>query len=456
VPDGHRHGIALLAVGLSVSSCVPVSGPGVSQHRVQPGNGKGHLIEAILDKRLGEYLNNRLATRFAGLKRSGPSKSGAPVPQTLTTLAKPSKPATAPAATPSATGLGMQDYYDMFWLGNITIGSPDQGPFSVVFDTGSADLWVVDSSCGSGASWCTKKQCALSPQFNSSVSTSYSVDGTPFQIGYGDGSYALGFQGVDTVKIADSNGGSPLAIPNTGFAQAINVDSRTLAAPMAGILGLGFQCSSTNVIPPPFLNAVQQGLVPQSIFSIYLETESDETAVDDAPAGGVFTFGGLDSTNCGSVVDWIDLSTLQFWQFPYDAINVGSKSIDIYGLDVISDSGTSLLIGDYYIVKPIAKAVGAKLNDDYGVYTIKCDATYNPVTFVIHGNSYNLTSSVLNVDIGLGNNQCLFAAIPVPFFSDFMGIDWILGDPFIRQWCAVHDVVNQQIGFAPNLNLQSS
>jgi hypothetical protein len=352
--------------------------------------------------------------------------------------------------------MGVMDYYDMLWLGNVTIGTPEQGPYSVVFDTGSADLWVLDSTCGTGRSTRTLKQCNTTPMFNSSTSTSYVADGKWFGIRYGDGSYAVGFQGVDQVKILDSNGNSPLVIPNTGFAQAYDVDQRTVMGAISGILGLGFQCSSTNYVIPPFINAVNQGLVPQSIFSIYLETESDESQVDAAPAGGVFTFGGTDSTNCGSVIDWIDLSTTQFWQFSYDSINVGKKSIDNIGLDIISDSGTSLIIGDAYMVAPIAKAVGAKLNTDYNVYTVKCDASYTPVTFVINGNSYNLTSSVLTMDLGLGNNKCLFAMIPVQNFWYYMGIDFLMGDPWIRQYCAMHDVVNQQIGFAPTLALQSS
>jgi hypothetical protein len=441
--------LALLAVGLNLASCIPVSSPSVVSHRVQSGNGKGHLIQAIKDKRLGEYLKTRLPARYGGVK------NGAPVDRTVS---EPKPEAELDFATPGvATALGMMDYNDMFWLGNITIGTPEQGPYSVNFDTGSADLWVVDKSCGvDPRSIRTYKQCNSTTQFNQALSTSYVPDGRKFGIGYGDGSYAVGFQGIDTVKIADVNGTSPLVIPNAGFAQAYNVDRFTLGSPMAGILGLGFQCSSTNYVAPPFISAVQQQLVAQSVFSIYLETESSEsTTVDAAPAGGTFTFGGLDSTNCGDVVGWSDLTSKQFWQFSYDSINVGKTNVDINGGDVISDSGTSLLIGDAAVVKPIAKAVKAS-DSGYGFYVVNCDATYKPVTFVINGNSYNLTSSVLTVDVGFGSNYCLFAAIPVPGLTRYMGIDWILGDPFIRQYCAVHDVINERIGFAPALALQSS
>ena len=75
--------------------------------------------------------------------------------------------------------------------------------------------------------------------------------------------------------------------------------------------------------------------------------------------------------------------------------------------------------------------------------------TYDPVTFVINGNEYNLTSAVLTVDMGIGNNTCVLSTIPLNM--EYWGFDWLLGDPFIRQWCHIHDVQNLQQGFAPAL-----
>jgi len=59
-------------------------------------------------------------------------------------------------------------------------------------------------------------------------------------------------------------------------------------------------------------------------------------------------------------------------------------------------------VGDSKLVKKVGKQVGATYYKDYGLYTIKCNATYDPISFSINGKVYNLTSDVLTMDIGIG------------------------------------------------------
>jgi len=40
----------------------------------------------------------------------------------------------------------LMDWYDNFYLSNITLGTPPQ-QFTIVPDTGSSNLWVIDTTC---------------------------------------------------------------------------------------------------------------------------------------------------------------------------------------------------------------------------------------------------------------------------------------------------------------------
>jgi len=339
---------------------------------------------------------------------------------------------------------GLNDWQDSVWIGNITLGTPPQ-PFAILLDTGSSNLWVPDSSCTK-----KNKKCKQRQRYNSTASSTYKKIGTKFEIEYADGSYTKGFLGNDTFGIGDV--GNQLIIPNTTFAQATSEDSGSYDDPFDGVFGLAFQSISVDNVVPPLINAINMGLMDQPIFTVYLATEGN--TVDMTEAGGVFTFGAIDTDNCGDVIDYKDLTTADWWNFNIDGVNVGTSYKNNKNVTVVSDSGTSLLIGTTKTIKAIAKAVKAKWNSNYDVYLIGCDATYDPITFTINGLQYNLTSAVLTMDVGLGNGKCLFAGYPMNM--DGWGIDWILGDPWIRQFCQIYDIGQERIGFAPSLALANA
>ena len=110
----------------------------------------------------------------------------------------------------------------MIYVGNITIGTPPQ-QFSVVFDTGSTDLWVPSVYCHSMACGeCTAPAPLVLPPspflvkqadgnssplsavthniFDPFQSSTFRFSATPIRLEYGSGMVS-GFLGYDTVRV---------------------------------------------------------------------------------------------------------------------------------------------------------------------------------------------------------------------------------------------------------------
>nr|CDJ87273.1 Propeptide and Peptidase A1 domain containing protein [Haemonchus contortus] len=58
----------------------------------------------------------------------------------------------------NAVPQNVNDYEDEEYIGNITIGTPEQ-QFQVILDTGSSNLWIPDSTCGQVHENCQDLNC---------------------------------------------------------------------------------------------------------------------------------------------------------------------------------------------------------------------------------------------------------------------------------------------------------
>jgi len=350
----------------------------------------------------------------------------------------------------------VDDFVDLFYVGNITIGTPDQ-TFNIILDTGSSNLWVADSTCehthsdtsSSQASYSNEepgpKVCDNKNRFKSSKSSTYVKNGKPLKIAYGTGSMK-GFLGEDTLRFGEV-GTDQLIVPKTTFGQATELADFFADVPIDGILGLAFRIIAADFVVPPLINAINQQILDKPLFSVWLDTEGNDQS-GSRRNGGVFTYGDIDTDNCGPVIDYVSVTFDSYWLFPIHGVQQGSFSTTNKQY-VISDTGTSLIIGPTKIVDSIIAHVDAEYDDEQGAYLVNCDAKYDPVVFTINEKQYALTSRVLTMDIGLGNNKCLFGIVPY----DLGFPQWILGDPFIRQYCNIYDIGLSRIGFAKAKNL---
>uniref|UniRef100_A0A914WZ96 Peptidase A1 domain-containing protein n=1 Tax=Plectus sambesii TaxID=2011161 RepID=A0A914WZ96_9BILA len=337
--------------------------------------------------------------------------------------------------SPSIVQQPFNDYDDVVYVANITVGKPQQ-QFVVILDTGSANFWIPDKTCaGAGRS---SDPCARKTKFDSSASTTYKNDGRKWSIYYGSGS-ANGFLGMDTTCFGGI-GTKQLCVVNNTFGQAVHIAPFFEYDAYDGILGMAFQSLAVDHVMPPLIQAISQGLLDQPIFTVWL---THVGLAGNVPGGGRYTYGGLDSDNCGPVIAYVPLSSATYWQFRMGGVSSGSYSSGA-GWEVISDTGTSFIGAPLSIVTQLASVVGATFDNQYSSYFINCQASSPDIVFTIGTQQYVVKKE--NYIIPFGSGRCEFT-----FFAKTgggFGPTWILGDTFIRQYCNIHDIGQTRIGFA--------
>ncbi|KAJ1357695.1 Inositol hexakisphosphate and diphosphoinositol-pentakisphosphate kinase [Parelaphostrongylus tenuis] len=162
---------------------------------------------------------------------------------------------------------------------------------------------------------------------------------------------------------------------------------------------------------------------------------------------GLITYGALDTTNCDQNVKYVPLTSQTYWQFSIEGFSVGGFS-EKKAEDVISDTGNSFIRAPLYIVKEIANQTGARFSQRFGIFIVECSTTVAQpdLEFSINGVKYHVPSKEYVMDFGLGSGMCGLAIFPSD--SGGFGPSWILGDPWIRTYCNIHDFGQKRIGFA--------
>ncbi|KAF9928920.1 Vacuolar protease A [Mortierella alpina] len=320
-------------------------------------------------------------------------------------------------------GVPLSNYMNAQYYGEISIGSPPQ-TFSVVFDTGSSNLWVPSTHCSSIA-------CFLHRRYNSAESSTFKANGTEFGIQYGSGALE-GIISSDHVEV----GG--VVIKKQDFGESVKEPGLAFAfGKFDGIFGLGYDTISVLGVVPPFYNLVNQKLIDEPVFGFHMGNA-------DSASGGQMTLGGHDPSLYEGELQWHDVRRKGYWEINLNKIKLGDEEVELDAGGVI-DTGSSLIVLNTNLAEMINTQLGAKKNWA-GQYTIECDqvASLPSFSFFFGKKEYKLEGADYVLNAG---GSCISGFMGMDF-PEAMGDLWIVGDVFLRKYYSVYDLGNNRVGFA--------
>ena len=291
------------------------------------------------------------------------------------------------------------------YASKITIGSNKQQQ-TVVIDTGSSDLWVVDSN----AQCQDNVQCKNDGTYNPSSSTTYKNLNTPFAIRYGDGSTSQGTWGLETV------GFGGISITGQQFADV------TTTSVNQGILGIGYKTNEANAnydnVP---VTLKKQGIISTNAYSLYLNAPN--------AASGTIIFGGVDNAKYSGSLIKEQVTQSNQLTISLGSINYAGTTYSNNNGDALLDSGTTLTYLTPDVASAIAEQAGAHYvtyPDGSGLWEIGCDASTSGNVVYSFANGAKITVPLSELVYGSsGDGYCVWG---IQQEEDFA----ILGDNFLR------------------------
>ncbi|KAI6240649.1 Peptidase A1 domain-containing protein [Aphelenchoides fujianensis] len=287
-------------------------------------------------------------------------------------------------------GQRLQNNRDIEYKGVVSLGNQK---FTVVFDTGSDILWVPAAEYGTGS--------------------------------------AVGSYYQDYFAFGDPRGPQLKLRRPVTFGAA---DRMTFSD--EGILGLSFPQKGSPT--PVFQQAVQEGLMDAPIFTAWFRKCNGDCA-----NGGLISLGSQDLRHCVPVrrSHWVPVERgAVHWTFTMDGIAAtGYQHAE--KTQAITDTGTSFIVGPSAVVDALANAIGATAAG--GGFFVPCTKNF-ALVLTIRGYRYPIAAEQLVLrDPGLESSGLCVLAMSGSDDFDF----WILGAPFIRTFCQVHDVRNYRVAF---------
>jgi hypothetical protein len=272
------------------------------------------------------------------------------------------------------------------------------------------------------------------------------MDGSTWNITYGDGSFASGGVYTDTVTIG--------GIKNTQQAVecANAISPAFITGQDDGLLGLAFSVNTVkpNPVPTPVANMDAQDAIPpeNEVFTCKLSRHDEEP--------GFYTFGFIDEAHVqvrtphyAPVID-----TSGFWKVVSSSATVGNTVVPRPNNTAIADTGTSLCLVDSSLCRAIyAQIPGAKFDSQANGWVFPVTVTEDKLPTVSLGiGDPNTTDGEKRFQI-LPRDLSYSTAYPGWIYGGFQDRGGntfdILGDVFLKNVYAIWDVKSKRFGCCP-------
>ncbi|XP_024889673.1 lysosomal aspartic protease-like [Temnothorax curvispinosus] len=200
-----------------------------------------------------------------------------------------------------------------------------------------------------------------------------------------------------------------------------------------GVLGMGYPALSHFNTSTVFQNMIHQHVLSQPIFSFYLNRKYSHP-------DGELLLGETNPSHYVGEFTYVNVTRKKYWQFKMDRIQTERNTFCSEGCQAIVDTGFSTIAGPPQAITALKREIG--FNDRVECREIP-DLPH--IIFVIGGTTFRLTGQ--DYVRKVTGDLCILTLQNIDPFND-NGIEWILGNVFIRRYYTVFDMGKDRVGFA--------
>lgn len=348
--------------------------------------------------------------------------------------------------------------YDIAYYTSVQIGNPPVW-FSVVIDTGSADLWIPSTK------YSKPDDAKVKARYDCKMSSTSSPLGIPVTTWYGIGS-ATGTIVADTVRFG--------GVESTGHVFILaDTSSNVQPAGIDGLIGMGFSGMSwaNSKVPNAMVgksslveNSYRNKQIAEPAFGVWLDSYVAWNAAPDSVVGGELALGsssGNPARYTGPIV-WLNVptGTTGWWQVQWDGLQ-GPDGIELKpagrSIRGLVDTGTALILVDYAVAEKLNRMIGAYSTNIRGLWGVNCNTLRQSsvvFTITLQGNKFNLTGADMPTRVWADDPNTCYAPFQAKFRQDVLD-HWQLGVVFLRKYYQIYDY-NPAGGWKPRIGFAAA